>query len=131
MNHTMFVSGLRVSEIWERFMPIATINPATEVTEKTFDALSDSEVDRLLQRSADAFERFRRTSFEERAGCMMTVVGILQRDKDDTARLLTTEMGKTITAARAEVDKCAGGARFYAEHGAALLADEPADATAV
>ena len=50
---------------------------------------------------------------------------------DDIARVMTTEMGKTIVAARAEVLKCAKGCRFYAQHAEAMLADEPADAGAV
>jgi len=51
-------------------MPIATINPATGETLKTFEQLSDREIDRKLQVAADAFQKYRKTSFAERAGLM-------------------------------------------------------------
>ena len=43
----------------------------------------------------------------------------------DVARILTTEMGKTFAAAKAEVGKCAMAMRWFAEHAEELLADQP------
>src|SRR5439155_9162095 len=62
---------------------------------------------------------------------MYAAADALEASCDDIARVMTTEMGKTIVAARAEVLKCAKGCRFYAQHAASMLADEPADAAAV
>src|SRR5439155_26742253 len=62
---------------------------------------------------------------------MYAAADALEAGCSDIARVMTTEMGKTIVAARAEVLKCAKGCRFYAEHAAAMLADEAADAAAV
>src|SRR4029077_12141798 len=45
--------------------------------------------------------------------------------REALAGLAVQEMGKTIRAARSEVEKCALGCRWYAEHAATLLADEP------
>jgi succinate-semialdehyde dehydrogenase/glutarate-semialdehyde dehydrogenase len=112
-------------------MAIATVNPATGETVKTFDALSPEEVDAKLTRAADAFQTYRLTSFAERAGWMRTAADILDKDTDAIAATMTTEMGKTLKAAKAEAQKCAKACRFYAEHAEAFLADEPADPSAV
>ncbi|HEX2080330.1 MAG TPA: NAD-dependent succinate-semialdehyde dehydrogenase [Longimicrobium sp.] len=108
-------------------MPIATINPATGETLRTFDALTTAEVDEKLQRAADAFERHRRTPIAERAEKMRRAGEILEAEKDRLARLMTTEMGKTLAAARAEAEKCAWVCRHYAGHAAEMLAPRPAD----
>src|SRR5260370_17958945 len=112
-------------------MAIATINPATGETVKTFDALSASEIDDRLARAHTASTRSRLTSFAARAGWMRAAADLLERDVDDIARMMTTEMGKTLVAARAEATKCATACRFYADHAEAFLADEPGDADAV
>ena len=112
-------------------MAIATINPATGETLQTFDEIGEAEVDRCLAAAAAAALSYRRTSFAERAGWMNRAAGILDGEQDQIAALMTTEMGKTLAAARQEVAKCAAACRYYAEHAAGFLADEPADARAV
>jgi succinate-semialdehyde dehydrogenase / glutarate-semialdehyde dehydrogenase len=110
---------------------IATINPATGETEKTFDEMSEADVERCLAAAATAHASYRRTSFAERAGWMRQAAAILDAEQDQIAAMMTTEMGKTLAAAKQEVAKCAKACRFYAEHTAEFLADEPADAAAV
>ncbi|MDT7538444.1 MAG: succinate-semialdehyde dehydrogenase / glutarate-semialdehyde dehydrogenase [Actinomycetota bacterium] len=112
-------------------MAIATVNPATGETLKTFDALSDDELRERIRRAADAFASYRLTTFEERAGWMNAAAELLDADTDELAQLMTTEMGKTLKAAKAEVGKCATGCRYYAAHAAEFLADQPADAAAI
>jgi succinate-semialdehyde dehydrogenase / glutarate-semialdehyde dehydrogenase len=112
-------------------MAIATTNPATGETLKTFDELSDADVERCLAAAAAAHAEYRLTSFDERASWMRQAADILDAERDGIAAMMTTEMGKTITAARQEVAKCAATCRFYAEHAAGFLVDEPGDAGAV
>ena len=112
-------------------MPIAVINPATGETEEKFAALSDGEVDDRLARAAAAAATYRRTSFDQRAGWLRAAADLLDRDRERVATMMTTEMGKTLVAARAEVEKCAAACRYFAAHAPAFLADEPADAAAV
>jgi len=112
-------------------MTMSVINPATGVTIQTFETLSEAELDERLDWAATAFASYRHTDFETRAAWMRVAGEILDRDCDVVARLMTAEMGKTFVAAQAEVRKCAAACRYYAEHAAAFLADEPADAAAV
>jgi len=105
-------------------MPIATINPATGQTLKTFEPHSDSDIEGKLQRADTVFRSYRRTSFAERAGWLSRAASILDSDGDRLARIMTTEMGKTIRASREEIAKCAAGCRYYVEHSEQFLADE-------
>jgi succinate-semialdehyde dehydrogenase / glutarate-semialdehyde dehydrogenase len=110
---------------------IATINPATGETIKTFEAADSSEVAARIARAHERWLTYRNTSFEQRATWLRAAADLLDAEADDTARLMTTEMGKTLASAAAEVHKCAKGMRYYAEHSEALLADEPAEASKV
>ncbi|MCX3061205.1 NADP-dependent succinic semialdehyde dehydrogenase [Streptomyces beihaiensis] len=110
-------------------MPIATVNPTTGETLTTFDALSPEDLDRSIALAADAFDTYRTSAFPERARLLRQAADLLDADAPDIARLMTTEMGKPIAAARAEAAKCARTMRWYAEHAERLLSDEhPADA---
>ncbi len=106
-------------------MPIATINPATGETIKTFPALTPAEVEQKLQCAVQTFHAEQKTPFAERARRMRKAAEILERDKDKFAHLMTLEMGKPYKAAVAEAQKCAGGCRYYAENAEKFLADEP------
>ena len=105
-------------------MPIASINPATGETIKTFEPLSESEIDEKLQRAAETFASFRQTSFADLASMMLRAAEILETEKNDFARLMTTEMGKPISGAVGEVEKCAWVCRYYAETAEQHLADQ-------
>ncbi|WP_344890623.1 NADP-dependent succinic semialdehyde dehydrogenase [Actinomadura meridiana] len=112
--------------------PIATTNPATGRVEKTFDALTDEEVDRRVERAANAYPSFRMTPIAQRASWMNGAADILDREADEVAAMMTTEMGKTLKAAVAETQKCAKACRFYAAHAEEFLSDRrPADPDAV
>lgn len=105
-------------------MPIATVNPATGETLKTFDALGPDGIERRLAAAAAAFDRHRTTDVDHRATLMNRAADLLEEDRDDIARTMTTEMGKPIGAARAEAAKCVTAMRWYARRAAELLADE-------
>lgn len=109
-------------------MPIATVNPANGETLKTYEAMGPEEIERRLQLAEATFRTYRTTPFAERARLLHRAAGLLDGLQPDIARIMTTEMGKPIKQARAEVAKCAKAMRWYAEHAESLLADEePAD----
>jgi succinate-semialdehyde dehydrogenase/glutarate-semialdehyde dehydrogenase len=115
----------------EMTMAIATVNPANGETVKTYDEMSEADLERALAAAAAAAASYRLTSFDDRAEWMRRAAGILDSEQDQIAAMMTTEMGKTLVAARQEVAKCATACRYYADHAAGFLADEPADASAV
>lgn len=105
-------------------MTIATVNPATGQTLRTFTPLAEPDLDARIQCAADAFHRYRRTPLADRTRLLSRAAEILESDKDKFARLMVTEMGKTLKAATEEATKCAWGCRYYAEHAERFLADE-------
>ncbi|MDX6224143.1 MAG: succinate-semialdehyde dehydrogenase / glutarate-semialdehyde dehydrogenase [Frankiales bacterium] len=112
-------------------MAIATQDPTTGELVKEFSPHTAEEVEAKVAAAASTFASYRHTSFADRARWMLAAADLLEAEADDTAELMTTEMGKTVKAAKAEVLKCAAGCRYYAANAEAFLADEPADASAV
>ena len=106
-------------------MTFATVNPATGETLRTYEPHSAEEVERRIHAAADAYLRHRRTSFAERARMMLRAAEILESEREEFGRLMVTEMGKPLQAARDEAAKSALGCRYYAEHAERFLADEP------
>ena len=111
-------------------MAIASINPATGETLKTFEPLTDQQLDQKLERAAQTFRRYRRLSIADREPLMRRAAEILGRDKDRFARMMTIEMGKPIRAAVQEVEKCASVCRYYADHAKEHLLDRLVETTA-
>ena len=105
-------------------MAIATVNPATGETLKTFEAATESEIDERLTLAVTAFGQHRLLPMAQRADMMVRAADILEKGKQEFGRLMTLEMGKPIGAGIAEAEKCALACRYYAEHAASFLADE-------
>ncbi len=105
-------------------MPIATINPATGDVIKTFQPLSEAEIEKKLQLAVSVFRAERKTPFAVRAQRMRKAAEIIERDKDKFGHLMTLEMGKTYKSAVAEALKCTTACRYYAENTERFLADE-------
>ncbi|MGN9813176.1 NADP-dependent succinic semialdehyde dehydrogenase [Micromonospora sp. BQ11] len=112
-------------------MPIATTNPATSAVLKTYEAMSDEQVDAAIGRADLAYRQLRGTTVAQRGAWLVAAADLLEAERDEIARIMTTEMGKTYASAKAEVTKCATACRFYAAKAPEFLADSPADATAV
>ncbi|WP_353929331.1 NAD-dependent succinate-semialdehyde dehydrogenase [Okeanomitos corallinicola TIOX110] len=104
-------------------MAIATINPTTGETVKTFSPLEDREITTKLELAQQAFEQYRQTSFQQRSQWLQQAANILEQEKANFAKIMTLEMGKTLKSAIAEVEKCALVCRYYAENAPDFLAD--------
>lgn len=105
-------------------MSIQTINPTTGEVLETFEPYSQRQVNEALDQAHQAFLQWRATSFAERAKHLRSVASHLRDRKTELARLAVLEMGKSITEAEAEVEKCAWSCDYFAEHAERFLADE-------
>lgn len=108
-------------------MAIATTNPATGEVVQTFEELGAEELDKRVAAAVEAFAGYRGTTLAQRSGWMRAAARILDAEADDIANVVTSEMGKPVKQAAAEVAKCAKTMRFYADNAAGFLADQPVD----
>jgi succinate-semialdehyde dehydrogenase / glutarate-semialdehyde dehydrogenase len=111
-------------------MAIATVNPATGEVLKQFEPLTDAQVDDRIGKAAKALQSFRRTSLADRARWMLNAGEILETETQEIGRLMTLEMGKTLSSAVAEAAKCATACQYYAENAAKFIADEVIETSA-
>ena len=107
-------------------MAFRSINPADGATLKVIEPWTGAQIDRALDGAAAAAALWSDMPLERRCELLRTLAWVLRERREPLARLITREMGKLIGEARAEVEKCALGCEYYADHAAAFLADEPA-----
>src|SRR5467141_2893353 len=109
---------------------IESINPATEEVIATFEQFTPAQVEQALVEADAAFHQWRRQSFAERSRAMRGAAELLRKRKDRYAGLITAEMGKPITQAEAEVEKCAWVCEYFADNAERFLAPQPAETNA-
>ncbi len=105
-------------------MPIQTTNPATGAVVRTFEPLIHEAMMQRIDLAAEAYAQHRTQPLEHRALCTRKLAMLLAEERDELARLITLEMGKPITAAEAEIDKCILCCQYYSTHAARLLAPD-------
>jgi len=105
-------------------MSIQTINPSTNKTEKSFEEMTEKVVDEAVAQAAKAYDHWKKTSYAERATLLHKVAQLMRERKSALAKIITMEMGKLIAQAEAEITLSASIIDYYAEHGAAFLADK-------
>ncbi|HET8749557.1 MAG TPA: NAD-dependent succinate-semialdehyde dehydrogenase [Sphingomicrobium sp.] len=106
---------------------LQTVNPATGEAGRSYEEHNIDDARAAAAAAHRAFLDWRRTSFDERSRIIHRAAGILLERKDEIARLMTEEMGKTFDDGRAEVEKCALHCDWFADHASTYLADEPVD----
>jgi succinate-semialdehyde dehydrogenase/glutarate-semialdehyde dehydrogenase len=102
-------------------MSLKSINPFTNQLIGESEELSDEKITDLLNRSAIAFEEWKRTDFNLRSGLMRKAADLLIVNKDKYSRTITLEMGKPVKEAVSEVEKCAWVCRYYSENAGEFL----------
>ncbi|MCW8848660.1 MAG: aldehyde dehydrogenase family protein, partial [Melioribacteraceae bacterium] len=105
-------------------MAIETINPATEEIIKTFVPMTDEEVKSIIDKVQNDFILWKNKDVSYRKILMLNAAKILRDEKVNYGKILTFEMGKPISQAIAEVEKCAWVCEYYAENTENILAKE-------
>lgn len=100
-----------------------TINPTSGEVAAEYPEHSWDEIDARIVAAHRAFGSWRRQSFSQRGRPMAAAAEVLERRKDEFARLMAIEMGKPVSAGRAEIEKCAWVCRYYADEAEGMLAD--------
>jgi succinate-semialdehyde dehydrogenase/glutarate-semialdehyde dehydrogenase len=103
---------------------ITSVNPATEEVLASFDPFTPDELAGAAAEADDAFRAWRERSLDQRAGPMRRLASLLRERADRYARLITIEMGKPLTEAKAEIEKCAWACEHFADNAKRYLADE-------
>ncbi|MGD1094554.1 MAG: NAD-dependent succinate-semialdehyde dehydrogenase [Bryobacteraceae bacterium] len=104
----------------------STINPATGEQIETFPFFTAQDTEAALVRAEKTFKCYGRLCVHKRAQLLSQLAATLRKNKAHLAKVITMEMGKVLSEAEAEVEKCAWEADWYAEHGPQMLADTPA-----
>ncbi|MCP3944173.1 MAG: NAD-dependent succinate-semialdehyde dehydrogenase [Desulfobacteraceae bacterium] len=101
-----------------------SINPTTNEVIKEYTEHSPKDVEKIIESVNKDWLSWKETSFTERAIFMHRASDILLAQRDDCAAIMTAEMGKRISEARAEVEKCALACRYYGDNAEKILRDE-------
>jgi len=100
-------------------------NPANGEILARYPMQSLTELENTLDASAAAFKQWRDTDMASRVTVLRQLAEQLRKREPELSRAITLEMGKPLAQARAEILKCASLSDWYAEHGPAMLEDQP------
>jgi acyl-CoA reductase-like NAD-dependent aldehyde dehydrogenase len=103
-----------------------SINPATEEVTAEYPVMSGDQLEAALAAAERAFQQNRRESVGWRSERMLALAQGLRQEREQLAQLVTAEMGKPLSEAQAEVDKCSTSCEYFAHQAANFLATEPA-----
>ncbi len=100
-----------------------TQNPATGEIVETFESASDAQVDEAIASADAVYREWRELSVRQRADVVKRAAEIFAERRDELARIIATEMGKTIAESLDEVDFATAIIDYYAVHGPSLITD--------
>ncbi|TDE02639.1 NAD-dependent succinate-semialdehyde dehydrogenase [Flavobacterium hiemivividum] len=105
-------------------MSIQTTNPATNKVLKSFDEMTDKQLETAIEKSNSVFQEWKKISYGDRAKILHKVAELMRKKKSELAKLITLEMGKVIAQAESEIDLSASILDYYADNAADFLADK-------
>jgi acyl-CoA reductase-like NAD-dependent aldehyde dehydrogenase len=103
---------------------IQTVNPTTGKVISSYDIMSIEQIEHIAKNAQSAFEKWKKKEILERCDYIRDLAKILTKNKDRYAKIVTEEMGKPITQAIAEIEKCVLVCEYYSENAEVFLRDE-------
>ncbi len=101
-----------------------SINPYNGKELKSYKNHTKKEISEIIDKADERFYSWRETSFAERKKLMLAAASELKKNKREYAETMTLEMGKPISQAIAEIEKCAWVCEYYAENAEKQLQNE-------
>jgi len=105
-------------------MALKSLNSANEKIIKSFTAFTQDEVNSIISDVNEEYEKWKYETYENGKTLMLKAAHILRTDKEKYGKIITSEMGKPLTKAIAEVEKCAWVCEYYAENAESILQNE-------
>lgn len=105
-------------------MALESINPANGKLLRRFQPLTSEAIEEKLVLATEAYRDYSNVPLNHRALCLRKLANLLEEDAKELAEMMTVEMGKPVHAAHAELARCAGVCRYYAENAIRMLAPE-------
>lgn len=105
-------------------MAIQTINPATNVSMKSFKEMTEKEVEASVAKAQLAFDEWKKTTYQQRGILLHKVATLMRVKKESLAKTITLEMGKLIAQAEGEIDLSADIIDYYADNAEEFLVDK-------
>jgi succinate-semialdehyde dehydrogenase/glutarate-semialdehyde dehydrogenase len=121
---------MRVGGVLEDHSLIEVVDPAREERISVFEAFGEAQIEAALADAHAAQLQWRAVPIADRAASLRRAAEVLRAHGDEWAQLITREMGKPISEAKAEIAKCAHCCEFYADHGESFLEDRRIDTDA-
>jgi succinate-semialdehyde dehydrogenase/glutarate-semialdehyde dehydrogenase len=101
-----------------------SINPFDQTLLAEFPLLDEKGIQSVLSKSNLAYMSWRKSTFSSRRELMKKADEVLRKHKEEYAKIISLEMGKSIHESRSEVEKCAAGCAYFADNAESFLADE-------
>lgn len=103
---------------------LQSVNPYTGELLQTYPVMGRREAEELIQHAHTAFLDWRGLTVAERVAFLPKLIVVLNEEQEQLAMLASLEMGKLLSEARAEVQKCISLCQYYLENAATQLAPE-------
>ena len=105
-------------------MPIQSTNPYTNKVVKTFNSLTEDQLEQKIATAHKAYDSWKKTPIAERAKYLHKVSELMLERKHELAKIITLEMGKLIAQSEAEIEMCASVYAYYAKNSEQFLKDK-------